>query len=165
VNPLSTTIQPDIQPADSEAQIVDVLIPALVLDVALARLPIVQGAERRAHGKASTNLSTLAVEILTSWKPGDTERPPQPKEAECPTCHRTVSTYPTGKLRVHGRPGQRCPEAYVQDARGKSDTRPLRFPMNRAVYEAVRDRIHFNGQSVANVISQRLTHFARTGHL
>lgn len=160
---MSTITEPDN--AESNAMTVDVQIKEVVLAAALARLPFVQQQERKDHGKTWTNLSTLAVDILTGWQPGVTTRTPQPKKTVCPHCGKEVYTYNTGKLRVHGKPGERCPETFVQDAKGAPDTRPLRFPMNRAQYEAVKERIHFHGQSVASVLSQRLAHFAMHGKL
>lgn len=160
-----TTPAIDNSAAEDEALVVDVQISVVVLDAALARLPFVQAEEKKRNGKASTNLSTLAVAILTGWKPSDTKRPDSPRQAECPTCLRVVNTYPTGKLRVHGSPGKRCPTAWAPDARGKVNTRPLRFPMNRGEYEAIRDRIHIHGRSVANVLTQRLADFALNGEL
>lgn len=160
---MSTVTEPKADPGN--AITVDVQISEVILAAALARLPFVQQVERRNHGKATTNLSTLAMDILKNWKPGDTQRPKDALEAECPKCHRVVKTYATGKLRVHGAPGERCPTAFVKGARRKMVTRPLRFPMNRDEYETARDRIHIHGQSVASVISQRLKHFALKGSL
>jgi hypothetical protein len=144
---------------------VDLEINKLVLDAATARLPLVQAQERQRLGKANTNLSTLAEEILRTWAPGVTHRPAPSPEVQCPHCGRTVRTYNTGKLRVHGKPGERCPETFVASGPRVTETRPLRFPMNRAEYNAIKERIHIHGQSVASVITQRLAHFAREGHL
>lgn len=144
---------------------VDLEIRTVVLDAATLRLPLVQAEERQKYGKHRTNLSTLAEQILKGWEPGQTKRPPAPGKTVCPTCGREVKTYATGKLRVHGPAGDRCPTAYADDTPKLRKTRPLRFPMNRAEYYEIRDRIHMHGQSVASVITQRLAHFARTGSL
>lgn len=148
-----------------EAMTVDLEINKLVLDAAAARLPLVQAQERQRLGKATTNLSTLAESILQGWQPGQTKRPPASPEVQCPHCKRMVRTYNTGKLRVHGKPGERCPETFVGDGPRITETRPLRFPMNRGQYNEIKERIHIHGQSVASVITQRLAHFAREGHL
>lgn len=146
---------------------VDVLISAVVLDAATARLNLVKRRERETQGKALSNLSTLAEKIILEWEPGQTKRGDPAPEADCPTCGRTVKVYNTGKLRVHKHPdtGVRCPDAFAPEISRKVDTRPLRFPMNRARYEDVKERIHIHGQSVASVITQRLADFARHGTL
>lgn len=149
----------------SEAMTVDLEINTLVLDAATARLPLVQAQERQRLGKAVTNLSTLAEEILRTWQPGATKRPQPSREVRCPHCRRMVRTYNTGKLRVHGKPGARCPETFADGGPRVTETRPLRFPMNRAEYTDVKERIHIHGQSVASVITQRLAHFAKEGRL
>lgn len=157
----------DGQPhSDALAMTVDLEINRLVLDAASARLPLVQDMERRQHGKASTNLSTLAEQALKTWEPSVTKRPSRTRRVECPHCGEQVHTYPTGKLRVHGPRDSRCPETFA-DPKGPRvpNTRPLRFPMNRAEYNDIKERIHIHGQSVAGVITQRFAHFARTGRL
>lgn len=143
---------------------VDLEISRRVLDAASARLPYVQEEERALYGKSWTNLSTLAETILKEWQPGDTKPPRPPGRAVCPNCGKEYALYANGKMRVHGPPGRQCPE-YIAQPKKAAKTRPLRFPMNRREYEEIRDRIHINGQSVAHVITQRLAHFARKGHL
>lgn len=157
----------------AQALTVDLQINRVVLDAASARLPLVQAMERQRYGRAKTSLSTLAEDILKGWKPGQTKRTPAPGTAKCKHCWRVVKTYATGKLRVHGPAGDRCPPTWAtgegtsQDTSGpeRADTRPLRFPMNRAEYENIKEAIHEHDQSVASVVSQRLAHFARTGAL
>lgn len=143
---------------------VDLEINSRVLDAASARLPYVQELERRHYGKSTTNLSTLAEQILKDWQPGQTKPPKPPGRAVCPNCRKEYALYANGKMRVHGPPGKQCPE-YIAKPKKAAKARPLRFPMNREEYEQIRDRIHINGQSVAHVITQRLTYFAREGHL
>ena len=151
------------------ALVVDLEINKVVLDAASARLPLVQNQERERYGKAKTNLSTLAEDILKGWEPGQTRRPPAPASAKCEHCGKVVSTYATGKLRRHGKAGEQCPVSWVSKeaaaGKGRADTRPLRFPMNRAEYDAIKERVHNHGQSVASVVTQRLAHFARHGTL
>lgn len=161
---MTTNIDLPPVPPESAAMTVDLQINRLVLDAAAARLPLVQEQERQRLGKANTNLSTLAEEILMTWHPGATTRPKSPPPVKCPHCSEMVHTYPTGKLRVHGKPGNRCPEAFVEKPR-PTNTRPLRFPMNRGQYNVIKDHIHIHGQSVAGVITQRLAYFAREGKL
>lgn len=159
------TVQPD-SPPGAEAMTVDLEINRLVLDAASARVLVVQEAERKTYGKAHTNLSTLAEQILETWQPNLTKRQPARPKVMCPSCLEMVSTYNTGKLRVHGPADARCPEAFASPEGPKiRDTRPLRFPMNRARYNEIKERIHIHGQSVAGVITQRLAFFARQGHL
>lgn len=154
------------QPTTPSAAItVDIAIPDIVLTSAQARLPFVQALERQKFGKHLTNLSTLAERILTTWHPGQTVRPELPPDAECPSCGKTVGVYMTGKLRVHGPAGARCPTSFVKKYKRVTTTRPLRFPMNREEYEAIAQRIREGGESVAGVVSQRLSHFAKTGSL
>lgn len=161
-----TITSTDTPPQDMDvAMTVDVQISRLVLDAASARLALVQEQERRRYGKTNTNLSTLAEEILLDWQPGQTKPVDQGPKVECPHCGARVFTYNTGKLRVHGKPGQRCPVAYAEGQRRTRDARPLRFPMNRAEYSQIRDAIRASKQTVANVITQRLAFFAREGHL
>lgn len=148
----------------SAAITVDLEINSRVLDAASARLPYVQEFERQNYGKSTTNLSTLAETILKDWQPGDTTPPRQPGRAVCPNCGNEYALYANGKMRVHGPPGNQCPE-YIAQPRKATRTRPLRFPMNRQEYEEIRNRIHINGQSVAHVITQRLAQFARKGRL
>lgn len=155
----------EIDSPHGEVIIVDVEINRIVIDAASARLPLVQDAERRQYGKAHTNLSTLAEEILETWKPGMTKRPPARPQAKCPHCEKMVSTYNTGKLKVHGPTDARCPETFDTKNLRVRDTRPLRFPMNRARYNQIKEFIRSDKQSVASVITQRFAHFARRGHL
>lgn len=152
-------------PPEEKAMTVDVQINRLVLDAASARLAVVQEQERLKYGKTWTNLSTLAEEILSTWRPGQTKPPQQGPKAKCPHCGTWVYTYNTGKLRVHGKPGARCPETYAEGRQRVRDTRPLRFPMNRGEYSALRASIREHKQTVAGVITQRLAFFAREGHL
>lgn len=143
---------------------VDLQISKVVLDAVKARLPLVQKLEREQHGKAWTNLSSLAEQILRDWRPGVTRIPkPLPRET-CPHCGRDYALYANGKMRVHGPPGRQCPE-YIARPRRRTKTQPLRFPMNRQEYEGIKELIRSHGQSVAHVITQRLAHFAREGHL
>lgn len=161
-------VRPD-GPLEDMAITVDLEINKIVLDAASLRLPLVQRAERQRYGKAKTSLSTVAEEILKTWEPGATHRPAEPGEAVCPYCDRTVKTYTTGKLRRHGLGGNQCPVAWASHeaaaGRAKTETRPLRFPMNRAEYNDIKERIHLHGQSVASVVTQRLAFFARHGYV
>lgn len=145
---------------------VDVELATLVLDAAAARLPRVQNTERERYGKASTNLSTLAEAILRDWKPGDVPTVRRNPRVTCPTCGQLVSAYASGKLRQHGPADDRCPQTHVPPpGGGKLDTRPLRFPMNRAEYNEIKRLIQNNNESVAHVIGQGMARFARTGKI
>jgi hypothetical protein len=144
---------------------VDCQVPEIVLAAAKARLELVRDQEKEREGRKITTLSIVGAEILKQWKPGVTKSPAATRLATCPHCGREVGTYATGKLRVHGSPGNRCPEAWVKVVKKKQETAPFRFPMNREQYYAARDLIHFNGQSVASVLTQRLAEFARKGQI
>lgn len=94
----------------------------------------------------------------------------KPETVNCPACHAPVSTTKTGKLKQHG--NRKCAPAWVQLVPISSALPPegeggdkMRFPMNRARYEAIRDRIAAEGQSVAHVLAQLLEHFAVTGNI
>lgn len=87
-------------------------------------------------------------------------------DMQCPDCGETVSPTKEGKLRAHG--DKSCSWWFVQALPVSSAQEPvgdkkMRFPMNRVKYEAIRDRIERDGQSVAWVLEKRLEHFAKTG--
>lgn len=162
---MSTTETESAAQGDTSAVItVDLEINSKVLDAAIARLWHVQKAEREQYGRSSTSLSTIAEDILRRWAPGDTQprKTKATERATCPHCQREYDLYVNGKMRVHGPPGKRCPEYFPRPA---SERRPLRFPMNRAEYLLIKERIRYYGQSVAHVVTQSLAHFARTGEL
>lgn len=145
---------------------VDVEITALVLDAAAARLPLVQKAERAQYGKVKTSLSTLAENVLRDWKPDEAPTVKRNPRVTCPTCGQLVSAYASGKLRQHGPADSRCTQTHVPPPNGgKPKTRPLRFPMNRAEYNEIKRLIQNNNLSVAHVIGQGMSRFARTGKI